>query len=668
MFMVNFRKLCLIAGLTFSATHAMERVQGWCEAGNKTITVQGQLSATASPVQRSYPLCTVTVYVTGSGGTLATLYSTDAPGTPLANPFTAQASGYWAFYTVDGVYDLQFSGGGIPVPFTDGATSVIDANFDSAITGYVKRTKNAKLSEYVSIKDFGAVGDGVTDDSTALTSAMAYTSLTQCVYFPDGTYATSTTTTSTHRVCLIGNNWRLKYTGSGLIDAVFSLIFSPPGDHSSYLEGSFVQGLFADGQGHATDGIRIQGLVSGQMNYVRATNVIDAGIRCNWCQQVEFDHAQVSADYEPFTTHPARGLVVDGVSSANMFNNINIDHVTGNGIDLIYAFNSTFYGGTSEGNGGIGVSCTGDPGAGYRQCIQNSFIQFDTEANTGGDYYFGDLAYNNSIIAANSFSIPGVHFANPGGTPVFAAHGNTIVGGSIGSGSIADLNTYGNRLLNVNTIAVTGTPWTDNGRNYNDPIWNQFHSTLIEPVNNYHNTMTLKYIAQATRAVRTYTPYPGATAGLTIGDPAANFIGFDTQDGFSGSWLKYQVNGCLEFVSETAPETDAIPDGCIINHKWGFGRYNLTPVDPFHFFDAVLTTIGVQAGAGQSTAPLMKFKDFTGALMSNITYQGRWDGPLAATSYPVNGANGHALCKKAADGTFGTCSTVVAADGTCTCN
>ena len=31
--------------------------------------------------------------------------------------------------------------------------------------------------------------------------------------------------------------------------------------------------------------------------------------------------------------------------------------------------------------------------------------------------------------------------------------------------------------------------------------------------------------------------------------------------------------------------------------------------------------------------------------MSGVTFQGRWDGPLAATAFPVNGTNGHALCK-----------------------
>lgn len=61
-------------------------------------------------VQQSYPYCTVTVFVTGSGGTKATLYS-DNGITPLSNPFTASATGFWFFYAPNGRYDVQLSGG-----------------------------------------------------------------------------------------------------------------------------------------------------------------------------------------------------------------------------------------------------------------------------------------------------------------------------------------------------------------------------------------------------------------------------------------------------------------------------------------------------------------------------------------------------------------------------
>ena len=59
------------------------------------------------------------------------------------------------------------------------------AVYTPAGTGAVATTIQNKLQEIVSVKDFGAAGDGVTDDSLAITSASA---TGKTVYFPNGTY------------------------------------------------------------------------------------------------------------------------------------------------------------------------------------------------------------------------------------------------------------------------------------------------------------------------------------------------------------------------------------------------------------------------------------------------------------------------------------------------
>jgi len=51
--------------------------------------------------------------------------------------------------------------------------------------GAVNRPINEKLEEVVSVKDFGAIGDGVTDDTNAINAACA---LARSVYLPAGTY------------------------------------------------------------------------------------------------------------------------------------------------------------------------------------------------------------------------------------------------------------------------------------------------------------------------------------------------------------------------------------------------------------------------------------------------------------------------------------------------
>ena len=54
-------------------------------------------------------------------------------------------------------------------------------------TGAVTRTVQARLRDYVSVKDFGAVGDGVTDDTVAIQAALA-AGAGGTVFFPEGTY------------------------------------------------------------------------------------------------------------------------------------------------------------------------------------------------------------------------------------------------------------------------------------------------------------------------------------------------------------------------------------------------------------------------------------------------------------------------------------------------
>jgi hypothetical protein len=106
---------------------ARQRIQGFCEQGGQTINVLSYTSSTATPVMRSYaPGCSVKVYITGSSPlTLATIYSTSG-GTSLSNPFTASVTGYWFFYSDNGHYDVQLSGGGIPTPFTLGDLEALD--------------------------------------------------------------------------------------------------------------------------------------------------------------------------------------------------------------------------------------------------------------------------------------------------------------------------------------------------------------------------------------------------------------------------------------------------------------------------------------------------------------------------------------------------------------
>jgi hypothetical protein len=93
--------------------------------------------------------------------------------------------------------------GGRTVNDAIGAEAV---SYIPAGTGAVATSVRSKLRESVSVKDFGAVGDGVTDDTAAIQAAIDKVALTGGVtYFPAGTYAVSGITLKS-KVLIVGES------------------------------------------------------------------------------------------------------------------------------------------------------------------------------------------------------------------------------------------------------------------------------------------------------------------------------------------------------------------------------------------------------------------------------------------------------------------------------
>lgn len=146
------------------------------------------------------------VQVATAGQTVFTLTNTYSPGT---NSLTVYVDGVNQY---DGAGYSFVETNGNTVTFTSGLHVGALVKFSTAIqlsggvadssqisyvpagSGAITTNVQTKLRETVSVKDFGAVGDGVADDTAAIQSAISYGApLGKSIFFPSGIYRTTQT-------------------------------------------------------------------------------------------------------------------------------------------------------------------------------------------------------------------------------------------------------------------------------------------------------------------------------------------------------------------------------------------------------------------------------------------------------------------------------------------
>jgi hypothetical protein len=158
------------------------------------------------------------IYVGTAGSPAATnqitVYSDAALTTALAQPIRTRG-GYpvvvglpVVIYTGVSDYSLQVSDKNNSSIYSAlnqkerSSSSIV--TYKSTLTGAVTRTSQSKLSDFVSVKDFGAVGDGVTDDAAAIQAAID--SGADVINFPNGDYLVQSIISMSPNQALIGNN------------------------------------------------------------------------------------------------------------------------------------------------------------------------------------------------------------------------------------------------------------------------------------------------------------------------------------------------------------------------------------------------------------------------------------------------------------------------------
>lgn len=213
---------------------------------------------------------TVYFYLEGTA-TLSPAYADEALTIPLSNPFTIPYGGIVPSIFLDPTITYRrkivFSDGSehdVPRIFANNYVLVEDlksaagstmVGFNNGLPSAVTRTLQDRLKEQISLKDFGAVGDGVVDDTAAVQAWADQASSTVCLYAPPGVYKlTSTITFPAEQSVSIRGAGRAMVTFlyAGAATNVDILVL---GDGSTTLKGWHVSGFRVDSTTTMTAGV-----------------------------------------------------------------------------------------------------------------------------------------------------------------------------------------------------------------------------------------------------------------------------------------------------------------------------------------------------------------------------------------------------------------------------
>jgi parallel beta-helix repeat protein len=154
----------------------------------------------------------ISVYVNGSRQRLGTSYTEDTDGLGITFSSGLNAGDYVEVLLGVGTSDLnanlvEYTPAGTGAVATDVQSklreviSIDDFTDEGAYITHVKANptpyRKEKLGEFVSVKDFGAVGDGVTDDTAAIQTAIDAIASGGELVFPPGTYKITSTISKT---------------------------------------------------------------------------------------------------------------------------------------------------------------------------------------------------------------------------------------------------------------------------------------------------------------------------------------------------------------------------------------------------------------------------------------------------------------------------------------
>lgn len=322
-------------------------------------------------------------------------------------------------------------------------------------TNSTARTQHDKNSDVFHVKDFGAVGDGVTDDRSAIIKAISYASSLSrpCrVMFSGGVYAIS------NYININGEYITLDMEGSKFIHfgniGLGSSFFSIKGSFNKIINGCFDGGLgtgpiiWVDSSYNTVSGNYITGGGSGIQLDGQSTTCIQNKIQNNIIRSVTgFGVSQNSASYTNISGNiidgtGAEGITVDNkshfciINGNHLLNTVNTGGVGAIGLDAVnhcsitgnFIFNSGGY---------AGIRTQNNIDSSYYVTITGNVLE-------GGTATTGIHLYNNTSSASGS-----------GITTDCVISGNAI--SDYKKGVVVDLNCVNNVVSGNRSVSYTDT-------------------------------------------------------------------------------------------------------------------------------------------------------------------------------------------------------------------